>query len=323
MVTRSQKIRLAVFLGVAVFILIGTIGVITGNRLFKQRMIYYIRYKEISLSGLELGSAVKYRGIRIGRIEDIYIDEKDITSLIVKISVDKKVPIKEDTEAIVTLIGITGLKMIELTGGTNESKQLPPNSFIKAGLSLVDSISGQAEIITQKLEFILNNLAEMTTANRREQLYRLVDNTSNTMESIHTLVDTNQVNLYHTLNNLARFTNQLDTFMISAKLMVQDVRKITQSPQLLTTIHNLEQVTTELQQANLANLINKLTNAIEQTDKTFTHLDLTILKSRHDILSSTEILRESLEYFNEFTRLISENPSLLLRSSQQEEIKGR
>jgi len=323
MVTRSQKIRLAIFLGAAFVILLGTIGIITGNRLFKQKTIYYIRYKEISLSGLELGSAVKYRGIRIGRIEDIYIDEKDITSLIVKISVDKKVPIKEDTEAIVTLIGITGLKMIELTGGSNESKQLAPNSYIKAGLSLVDSISGQAEIITQKLEFILNNLAELTTTDRREQIYQLVDNTSNTMESIHTLVDTNQINLYHTIKNLAQFTNQLDTFMVSAKLMVQDVRKITQSPQLLTTIHNLEQVTTELQQANLANLIHKLTNAIEQTDKTFTHLDLTILKSRHDILSSTEILRESLEYFNEFTRLISENPSLLLRSSQQEEIKGR
>ena len=49
----------------------------------------------------------------------------------------------------------------------------------------------------------------------------------------------------------------------------------------------------------------------------------TLLKSRHDILSSTEILRESLEYFNEFTRLISENPSLLLRSSPQEEIEER
>ncbi|MCD4665855.1 MAG: hypothetical protein K8R68_11350 [Bacteroidales bacterium] len=70
-------------------------------------------------------------------------------------------------------------------------------------------------------------------------------------------------------------------------------------------------------------MINKMALALDQTNKTFTHLDLTILKSRHDILSSAEILRESLEYFNEFTRLISENPSLLLRSSPQQEIRER
>ena len=109
--------------------------------------------------------------------------------------------------------------------------------------------------------------------------------------------------------------------MVTTNLAVKDIRKITASPKLITTLNNIEEISTELQQTNLSELIVKLAAAIEQTNRTFTHLDLTILKSRHDILSSTEILRESLEYFNEFTRLISENPSLILRSSQQEEIK--
>jgi hypothetical protein len=86
-------------------------------------------------------------------------------------------------------------------------------------------------------------------------------------------------------------------------------------------VDNVEKISTELNQANLSDLIAKLAAAVEQTNRTFTHLDLTLLKSRHDILSSAEILRESLEYFNEFTRLISENPSLLLRSSQRGEIR--
>ena len=109
--------------------------------------------------------------------------------------------------------------------------------------------------------------------------------------------------------------------MVTSNLAVNDIRKITQSPKLITTVDNVEQITTELQQANLSELIAKLAAAVEQTNRTFTHLDLTLLKSRHDILSSTEILRESLEYFNELTRLISENPSLLLRSSQRGEIR--
>ena len=162
MVSRSQKIRLGIFLIVSTVILLGSIVIISGSRLLEKRDKYYIRYQKISLTGLEVGSAVKYRGIRIGRIENIYIDEKDITSIIVEITIEPKVPIKEDTEAIVTLIGITGLKMIELQGGTNESKRLPPDSYITAGQSVVDMISGQAEVITQKLELILNNIAELT-----------------------------------------------------------------------------------------------------------------------------------------------------------------
>lgn len=323
MVSRSQKIRLGVFLALSFFILLLGIGIITGNRLLRKTVTYYIRYKDVSLTGLEVGSAVRYRGIRIGTIEDIYIDEQDITSLIVRITVEPKVPIKEDTEAIMVYIGITGLKMIELQGGTNESKRLPPNSFIRAGQSLVDAITGKAEVLTQKLEIILNNLANMTEAGRQEQLFRFIDNTSQTLASFRTLLDANQQNLKATIQNVERFTSHLDTFMITSNLALRDIRRITQSPQLMKTVDNVEKVSTELRQAQLSELIAKLSAAIEQTNQTFTHLDMTIIKSRHDILSSTELLRESLEYLNEFTRLISENPSLLLRSSQREEIRER
>ncbi len=322
MVSRSQKIRLGVFLTISISILIIAVGIITGNRLLKKRDSYYIRFKEISLTGLEIGSPVKYQGIRIGRIEDMYIDENDITSIIVEITVDPKTPIKEDHEAVLTYLSLAaGLKMIEIQGGTNESKRLPPNTFIKAGQSIVDTITGKAEVITEKLEYILNNFAELTRTDRQEKLYRLIDNTTKTLESFQALIDTNQSSLSHTIKNIEKFSTHLDTFMMTSNLAMNDVRKITQSPKLMTTIDNVEKITSELQQANLSELIAKLTTAVDQTNKTFTHLDLTLLKSRHDILSSTEILRESLEYFNEFTRLISENPSLLLRSSQREEIR--
>ena len=321
MVSRSQKIRLGIFISISIFILIVSIGLITGSKLLEKKATYFIRYRDISLTGLEIGSAVKYRGIRIGRIEDIFIDKEDITSIIVELTIDSEVPIKEDTKAIITLIGITGLKMIELQGGTNEAEVLPPENFIKPGKSLVETMTGKAEVIAQKLELILNNLAAFTDPTRRDQIFRLVDNTSNTLESFQTLIDTNQVNLHLAFKNLEEFTGHLDTFMITSNLAITDIREITKSPELKTTISNVEKITSELEQANLTEVINKMATALDQTNRTFTHLDLTLLKSRRDIINSTEILRESLEYFNEFTRLISENPSLLLRSSSQKEIQ--
>jgi len=322
MVSRSQKIRLGIFLTISISLLVIAIGIITGNRLLKKRDKYYVRFKEISLTGLEIGSPVKYRGLRIGRIDDMYIDKQDITSIIVEISVDPKIPMKEDNEAVITYLSIAaGLKMIEILGGSNESKRLPPNSFIKAGQSLVDTITGKAEVITEKLEFILNNFAELTRADRQEKLYRLIDNTTRTLQSFQSLIDTNSISLHHTITNLERVSTYLDTFMVNSVVVMKDIRQLTSSSQLSNSLDNIEKITSDLRQANLSELTAKLATAVDQTNRTFTHLDLTLLKSRHDILSSMEILRESLEYFNEFTRLISENPSLLLRSSQRQEIR--
>lgn len=321
MVSRSQKVRLGIFITIAMTILLVSIAIITGNKLLRRQVTYYIRYKDLSMTGLEVGSAVRYRGIRIGRIEDIYIDEKDITSIIVKITVNPNVPIKEDTKAIVTYISFaTGVKMVELMGGTNESKRLSPNSFIIAGVTLVDTIGDRAEIMAQKMEIILNNLAELTQADKREQLFRLIENTSNTLKSFNNLMTTNQGNIFQTINNIEHLTTRLDTFITVTNFTLKDIRKITNSPKLLATLDHIESVSADLEKAKLSELIAKLSKTVEQTEQTFTHLDLTLLKSRHDILSSTEILRESLEYFNEFTRIISENPSLLLRSTPQKEI---
>ena len=322
MVTRAQKIRLGIFLSVSTIILLTTIIIVTGSKLLDNKTTYYIRYYDFSLAGLEVGSPVKYRGIRVGRIENIFIDPEDITAVIVEVTVNPEVPIKEDTEATIVYISLAaGLKMVELQGGTNDSKMLSPNSYINAGQTFVDELTDKAELMTQKVEMILNNLAKLTEVSRQQQLFRLVENTSNTLESFKTLLDTNQINIYHSINNITRFTKNLDTLVVSSNFIMNDIRKITNSPNLIKTVNNIEKITTDLKEAHLGDVISQLSMAIEQTNKTFTHLDLTILKSRHDILSSTELLRESLEYFNEFTRIISENPSLLLRSSPQQEIE--
>lgn len=321
MVPRSQKIRLGIFLSITIFILIASIVIVTGNKLLKNEKTYYIRYQDISLMGLELGAQVKYQGIRIGRVENITIDKNDISSLIVDVSIQNDVPIKENTEAVLQLIGITGLKLIELRGGTNEAKELPPKSFIKAGHSLVESLSGQAEAIAQKLELILNNLLELTGPSRQTSFFELLDNAAIALHTFNTLLDTNQTNIYRTLNNFNKFSTKLDTFMLVSNKTMLRLNQILNSPEVRGTLVNVNQISKEIEQANIAKLASELTLTIEQAKKTFTHLDLTLLKSRQDLLSSIETLKESMENFNEFSRLISENPSLLLYKSKQEEIQ--
>lgn len=323
MVPRSQKIRLGIFLSVTILLLIVTLVIVTGNKLLKREKTYYIRYKNISLTGLELGAQVKYQGIRIGRVENIIIDRKDISTLVVEISIGQDVPIKTNTEAVMSLIGITGLKLIELRGGTNDAAELPPKSNIKAAPSLVESLSGRAEDIAQKVEMILNNLLELTGPSRQTSLFQLVDNAAVSLENFNEFMDGNQGNIQGIMMNLNLFTARLDTFMLQANTTLAQINSTMNSPEVQQTLSNVHLITADLERAKLSTLLNELTATVQQVKTTFVHVDLTLLKSRHDLLSSIETLKESMEYFNEFSRLISENPSLLIYKSKQEEIQTK
>ena len=97
MITRLQKIRLGIFFLVSVTALIILIGVMVVPNLLKEKDTYYVGYTNMSLTGLQEGSKVKYHGINVGQVIDIYIDPQDIRRVIVELSLEPDVPIKKDT----------------------------------------------------------------------------------------------------------------------------------------------------------------------------------------------------------------------------------
>ena len=139
MATKAQKVRLSIFLIISSSVLLLFFIVLAGNRLLKHMDIYYIIYEDISVTGLEPGAAVKFRGVQVGRVSGLAV--QDAASVRIEIEVERDTPIKKDTVAILTLVGITGLKFIELTGGSVGSEPLPVGSNITAGQSLFENIS--------------------------------------------------------------------------------------------------------------------------------------------------------------------------------------
>ncbi len=77
-VTRAQKVRLGAFLAIGITAVVGGLVVLAGAKLGEKRDAYTVRYDqaEVSLSGLEVGSPVRYSGIKVGRVDAIGIDPK-------------------------------------------------------------------------------------------------------------------------------------------------------------------------------------------------------------------------------------------------------
>jgi phospholipid/cholesterol/gamma-HCH transport system substrate-binding protein len=77
-----------------------------------------------SVTGLQQGSQVRYRGVPVGRVTEIRIDPERVEWVLVTVEVDRGTPIRQDTVASLEMQGITGIASVQLRGGTQASPPL-------------------------------------------------------------------------------------------------------------------------------------------------------------------------------------------------------
>lgn len=293
MTSKAQKIRLGVFILVALIIFFLILGMIIGNKLIKKTDTYYIHYTNVSVGGLSVGGAVQYHGIRIGSVEDMSIDPDNVSTIIVEISVKEGTPIKKDVTAVLSNVGITGLKQVELKGGTPGKKNFAPGNIIPAGKSTLDMISGKAEVISQKIERVLNNLARMTNKQNMKNLDSIIANTNQSLKIVNHIIASNETDFTKSINNVASISSELT-------ILLQDVRKKTEKL-------DVEKFNTTL---------TSTSEAVENINQAVDNINYTFSQSREDIIYSIQLLKETMQNLNEFSRLIAEDPSNIFKKRE-------
>lgn len=77
-----------------------------------------------SVTGLQQGSQVSYRGVPVGRVTGIRIDPANVENVLVTVALEHGTPIRQDTTARLEMQGITGIAFVQLSGGTQASPPL-------------------------------------------------------------------------------------------------------------------------------------------------------------------------------------------------------
>ena len=144
----------SLFLGIILFLLW------LGGRSLDDDRVPYDIYFQGSISGLIVGSPVKYKGLTVGNVDEMTIPKNNVEVVKIRIMVDPDIQIKEDSMAQLQMQGITGGSFIQITGGSNEAKNIQTS---KRNVGVIPTSPSSIESLTQNLPVLMNNLTELTS----------------------------------------------------------------------------------------------------------------------------------------------------------------
>lgn len=179
---------------------------------------YYIYFDE-SVLGLNIDSAVKYRGINVGKVIDLKINPKNTEQVEVLISVLKPTPIKSSTVAKLTSQGITGLSYINLSLGDKDSplllaKDSQTYPVIQTTPSFFENFEQSLGSVSTKLSKTLSKTEKLLNDKNQEQITLLLTKTASFMDKMDILLDDKTIeNIKKITTNLESSTKKIDSIM--------------------------------------------------------------------------------------------------------------
>ena len=154
----------------------------------KKKIDEYSIYFQESVSGLNIGSSIKYKGFDVGTVSEIKLNPNNSEEIQIDITIKKDTPIKEDNYAVLGNLGITGLKYIELKGGSNNSKLLQVNEngvrIIPSKTSTLTNLVDSTTDITNELTMVLKQMEKLLNDENLKTISQILLKTQNSMANM-------------------------------------------------------------------------------------------------------------------------------------------
>lgn len=129
---------------------------------------YDVVFQE-AVTGLSTGSQVLYSGISVGEVRALSLMKDDPRKVVARIRLSADTPVRTDTRAKLTMTGLTGVAVIQLTGGSpgapalegGRGKDVP---VIQSEPSALKNIAATANEIVERVNRLLSeeNVARVT-----------------------------------------------------------------------------------------------------------------------------------------------------------------
>ncbi|MFQ5648534.1 MAG: MlaD family protein [bacterium] len=252
------------------------------------------------IPGIVEGSLVKYGGMDVGVVTEIALpgseDEEALIRL--KLEVDGKTPVRMNSLAFVTSIGIMSDQHIEISPGSPDSPIMPSGGTLQS--KEIVSFMQMAEPFSEmsnKLQVLIERTSEILNEENQAHL-------ASTMASIDRLVTDGGDRFVELVDNLDTLTRNLAEVSQSLNALMADNKD-----NFDETLAHLETTTRET-----SALISDVRRALGEFESMISANGASFV----EIMENFQYTSQNLE---EFTRIVKERPWLLVRKAAPPERK--
>lgn len=233
-----------------------------------------------TIPGLNPQATVRYRGLEVGRVDDIIFDPRVTGQILIKLSIEEGAPVTTTTFASLGYQGVTGIAFIQLDDDRTGSPLLKSDpqhvQRIPLRAGLLDQLEKRGLAILEKTERIADGLNNILSTENQDKLTGAIDHISKAAEAYGEIPK----QLQPTLARLPGITNKLDQTMGSVNELAASANRTVQNYDRLATglqapggpverasaaIESLGGVTADLE-------LHTLPHVVEMTDEAKTSL---------------------------------------------------
>jgi phospholipid/cholesterol/gamma-HCH transport system substrate-binding protein len=139
---------------------------------------YQIVFNE-AVTGLSQGAAVQYSGIKVGEVTRLKLDPDDPRKVLARVRLSADTPVRTDTHAKLALTGVTGLAIIQLSGGSPGSPPLAARRgqlpVIVADPSPLAKLLANGEDLMTSINEVVARAGELLSSDNVQRITRTLD----------------------------------------------------------------------------------------------------------------------------------------------------
>lgn len=298
METRAHHVLIGLFAVLVVLFGLG-FGVWLARAHSDQEWNYYDIVFNEAVTGLSKGGTVQYNGIRLGDVTQLRLDPEDPRRVLARVRLSGDTPLRKDTHAKLALTGVTGVAIIQLSGGSPGSPLLVGHDG-EVPLIVADP-SPFARLLANGEDLLTNISQAAARANEllsKDNVQR-VQNTLDHLDKTTAVIADEREDIRVLIRQLVSVTRQADDTLAESRALVHDAHGLVDT-QGKATLESAQRAMASLERAT-ASVDRLLTDNADAIDGGAASLG--------DLAPALRELRDTLGSLRSITRRLDEDPS--------------
>ncbi len=250
----KREVKIGLFAVVILCCTWAGIRFLSGIDIFSRNVDYYATYERVD--GIGTASAVMINGVKVGSVTEVIFDPSESKNVTLKLSVKREYKIPADSKAKIYSPGLMSSNAIGIDLG-NSGESLSDGDKIETAVE-----PGMMDMAGEQLTKVVGEVTEITS--------RL----SVTLDSVNGILSESGGNINGTIENLNAISSKLNSLLASqsgnVSTTLDNLAALSESiggssERIVSIVDNLDKVSTELSQAEIATNLSQAITSLNTT----------------------------------------------------------